>query len=231
MLVAAKPASERRMVEGPEGRIEILVECPPGAICGFAFVGHPHPLYGGNLDNKVTATLARAFLSLGWIAIRPNFRGVGASTGSHDNGTGEMRDFLFLLEEIPSWPQWDSLIAQPAPLALGGFSFGAHVAAGAAQELARRGRAAESLVLIGTPAGKWPVAAAAPDTLVIHGEVDETIPIGAVYSWARESDLPVIVIPGADHFFHRRLTLLKRVIARNLLGARALGSGGESADE
>jgi hypothetical protein len=225
-----KPSSERCRLPGPAGVIELVLEVPPGAPLGLALVGHPHPLYGGTLDNKVVATLARAFLSLGWIAARPNFRGVGASEGVHDHGAGETQDFLFLAEALPALPQCAGLPTPEAPLALAGFSFGSFVAAGAAQALAARGRPARALVLVGTAAGKWPIAKVDPASLVIHGEVDETIPLADVFAWAGQSDVPVTVLPGADHFFHRRLTRLKSLVQQYLLGteqlARADGNGG-----
>jgi len=219
-----RTVSERCLIEGPAGRIEALLERPGGAARGFAFIGHPHPLYGGTLDNKVVATLARAFLAMGWIAVRPNFRGVGQSAGVHDNGRGETADFLFLIDHVPRLPQWRLSAAPPQPVVLAGFSFGSFVAAAAAQELARRGRPVQAMVLVGTAAGKWPVPRVEPTTIVIHGEIDDTIALGDVFAWARESDVPVIVIPGADHFFHRRLTTLKRLVLQNLEGAARLAA-------
>ena len=219
-----RPVSERCNLDGPAGRIEFVLERPVGPIHGFAFIGHPHPLYGGTLDNKVVATLARAFLTMGWVAVRPNFRGVGASEGVHDNGVGETLDFLFLVDHVPRLPRWDVPLQQPTPVALAGFSFGSYVAARAAQELAQRGRPARAMVLIGTAAGKWPVPRVDPATVVIHGEADETIALGDVFTWARKSEVPVIVIPGADHFFHRRLTTLKRLVLQNLAGAAQLAA-------
>jgi len=225
-----RPISERRNLDGPAGRIECVLERPVGSVRGFAFIGHPHPLYGGSLDNKVAATLARAFLALGWVAVRPNFRGVGDSEGTHDGGRGETEDFLFLVSQVPRLPQWKMLVAQPVPIALAGFSFGSYVAAGAAQDLAQRSRPVQALVLVGTAAGKWPVPRVDPAALVIHGELDTTIALADVFAWARESEVPVVVIPGADHFFHRRLTTLKRLVVQNLAGAAQLaGAGGESA--
>jgi alpha/beta superfamily hydrolase len=241
--VSLKPSSERRTVDGPAGRIEVLVEWPASPLRGFVFIGHPHPLYGGNLDNKVAVTLARAFMAMGWVAVRPNFRGVGASTGQHDNGIGETADFLFLIDTIPRWPQWSDLLPDPAgaPVALAGFSFGSFVAAGAARALAQRGRRPLALVLVGAAVGKWPMPAVDAGSIVIHGEVDETIALAHVYPWARACGVGVIVLPGADHFFHRRLTELKRIIVQNVLGAEqaaiVLGapagpaSGGQENDE
>ncbi len=230
-----KPRAERLLVPGPAGAIEVVLEFPdlPSGQrpAGLALVGHPHPLYGGTLDNKVTATLARALLALGWIAARPNFRGVGASAGTHDHGAGETDDLLHLVEAIPTLPSSAGLLDARPPLALAGFSFGSFVAAGAARVLAGRGRAPQALVLVGTPAGKWAVPPVDPATVVIHGEVDDTIPLADVLAWARASAVPVIVLPGADHFFHRRLTDLKRLVVRNLLGAAPGAMAVEAADE
>jgi alpha/beta superfamily hydrolase len=198
--------SERRIIDGPAGKIELAVDTPNRPPLGLAFIGHPHPLYGGTLDNKVAATLARTFCSLGWLAVRPNFRGVGASGGQHDHGIGETDDFLFIVNEAPHWLG----VAQATrlPRALAGFSFGTFVAAQAA---ARLTPPPTHLILVGAAAGKWALPPVA-DALVIHGEFDETIPLTHVLQWARPQELPVVVIPGADHFFHRRLSTLKRLV-------------------
>ena len=234
-MAAAAPlqaSSQRQRIAGPAGDIEVLVEWPPVPVRGFAAVGHPHPLYGGTLENKVAATLARAFLAMGFIAVRPNFRGVGASAGTHDHGIGETEDFLRVIEAVAASPQWASLpwapetggTASGAPWILGGFSFGTFVAARAAQVLAQQGRAPQALVLVGAAAGKWAMPPVPPSTIVIHGEVDETIPLADVYPWARACGVPVIVMPGADHFFHRRLTGLKRLVVQNVLGAAPMAA-------
>jgi alpha/beta superfamily hydrolase len=215
--------SQRHAIEGPSGRIEYALDPPSGPSCGWAFIGHPHPLYGGTLDNKVAATLARAFAALGWIAVRPNFRGVGASAGVHDGGIGETQDFLHLIDTLARAPAASDGAPAP-PLALAGFSFGSFVAARAAAALAERGRAVQALVLVGAAAGKWPMPPVDATSLVIHGEVDETIPLADVLAWARGSEVPVVVLPGADHFFHRRLAPLKRIVMQNLAGAAQLAA-------
>lgn len=205
--------AERRLIEGPAGRIEVAIDAPEAAPLGLAFIGHPHPLYGGTLENKVAATLARAFVSLGWLAVRPNFRGVGASEGEHDHGRGETEDFLHVIATAPQW-----LGTEPQlPRALAGFSFGSFVAAQAAAKLAPP---PAHLVLVGAAAGKWPLPPVAAGSLVIHGEFDETIPLADVFAWARPQDLPVVVLPGADHFFHRRLSTLKRLVCEHVLAHR-----------
>jgi alpha/beta superfamily hydrolase len=224
-----KPHSERLQLPGAAGPIELILETPASTPRGIALIGHPHPLYGGTLDNKVTATLARAFLGLGWIAARPNFRGVGASAGEHDHGRGETEDFLRLADALPELPACAALLPPGAPLALAGFSFGSFVAAGAYQALAARGQAPRALVLVGTAAGKWAVPPVPSSALLIHGELDDTIPLADVLAWARAGEVPVIVLPGADHFFHRRLTQLKELVQRHLLGAELLAASGAGA--
>ena len=203
-------------IAGAVGTIEFVVDRPEGAARGIAYVGHPHPLFGGTLDNKVAATIARSFAGLGWFAVRPNFRGVGQSAGTHDEGRGETDDFIQLIEAVPTLAEFG--LSAALPVALAGFSFGSFVAARAARVLADRHRAPRHLVLVGCAAGKWPMPEVAPGTLVIHGEQDDTIPLAAVLDWARPQGLPIVVVPGADHFFHRRLPLLKSLITTHILG-------------
>jgi uncharacterized protein len=197
--------SEKFSLAGHAGNMECLLDLPAGAPRGIALVAHPHPLYGGTMDNKVTQTLARTFTTLGYVAARFNFRGVGASEGVHDDGRGETDDMLLMLEHMQA--QYPGL-----PVALAGFSFGTFVQAQLQQRLTAEGRPAERLALIGTAAGKWPVPPVPADSIVIHGELDETITLQQVFDWARPQDLPVIVIPGADHFFHRRLAHIKNLV-------------------
>lgn len=206
--------SERNLVAGLAGDIEVVVDRPATGSGAVAFIGHPHPLYGGTLDNKVAATLARAFVTSGWIAVRPNFRGVGASTGAHDEGRGETDDFVHLVQ---SAPQWSAGSIDPSRrMALAGFSFGSFVAAQAHERLAAAQRVPQALVLVGAAAGKWPMPTVPANTLVVHGEFDETIPLADVLAWARPQDLPIVVLPGADHFFHRRLSILKSLVTAHL---------------
>jgi uncharacterized protein len=214
--------SQRRIVPGPAGRIEVALDWPEAPVpVGIAHIGHPHPLFGGSLDNKVVSTLARAFALLGWLAVRLNFRGVGDTEGQHDGGRGELQDMLHLVEQVPRLDDVLPPLTPALPVALAGFSFGSFVAAQAAAELQRRGVPARHLVLVGAAAGKWPMPAVDPHTLVIHGEQDQTIALADVFAWALTSEVPVVVIAGADHFFHRRLPLLKGLVIRHLLGAKA----------
>lgn len=199
------PAQSRReFVAGAAGRIECAVDTPEGGETrGVALVAHPHPLFGGTLENKVAQTLARAFVELGYVAWRPNFRGVGQSDGSHDEGRGELEDLLAVLAHAGA--------RRPA---LAGFSFGAAIVAQLAQRMEGEMRA-ERLVLVGLAVNRLPVPKVPTDTLVIHGEEDTTVPIAEVFAWARPQDLPVVVIPGADHFFHRRLSLIRAIVKGN----------------
>jgi len=205
---------ERVLLDGPDGRIEVLVE-PHAAARGIALIAHPHPLYGGSADNKVVTTLAKTFRELGYATLRPNFRGVGASEGEHDHGIAETHDLL----AVHAYARQRFLNSPaPLPVALAGFSFGAYVITRVATALAAAGDPAERLVLVGTAAGviegvrTYDTQAVAADTIVIHGAIDETVPLANVIAWAQPLELPIVLVPGADHFFHRNLHLLRRII-------------------
>lgn len=192
-------------VAGPGGAIECAVDAPAGAPQGVAVVCHPHPQHGGTMTNKVVQTLARAFTQLGRSAVRFNFRGVGASQGAWADGPGEIDDALAVV---------GALRAAGQPLWLAGFSFGGYVAAHVAARLAEAGAPAERLVLVGPAASRFELPLVPADTLVIHGEADDVVPLAAVLDWARPQSLPVTVIPGAGHFFHGQLPLLKSLVVR-----------------
>lgn len=196
-------------LDGDAGALECALTLPePEQFTtprGIALIAHPHPLFGGTMDNKVVTTLARTFAGLGYVAVRMNFRGVGKSAGSHDEGRGETDDMALLLTHMQQ--QYPDI-----PVALAGFSFGTLVQAQLQQRLTAQGTPAERLVLTGTAAGKWPVPPVPANTIVIHGEQDDTIPLINVLDWARPQDLPVIVIPGCDHFFHRKLQHIKSFV-------------------
>jgi uncharacterized protein len=199
------------LIDGPVGKIDTIVEAPAHPK-GIALIGHPHPLFGGGNTNKVAQTLAKSMTTLGYVALRPNFRGVGKTTGMHDDGHGEADDMLAVL----AWAK-HQYAAEGLPVVLCGFSFGA---AKVAKRLAEAGTPGQRLVLVGTAAGfvdgarQYDTAAVAPDTIVIHGSADETVPLANVLRWAEPMELPVTVVPGADHFFHRRLHVIKDIILR-----------------
>ena len=199
--------------QGPVGVLEIALDAPADSSRGVAVIAHPHPLFGGTMDNKVVQTLARAFVHCGWTAVRFNFRGVGGSTGHHDEGRGELDDFLAVVQHAA--PAGGNQIA----LALAGFSFGAFVTTHAFERL-HPIRNIEKLVLVGTSVSR---AQAAPidkgahfRTLVVHGEQDDTVLLSAVLDWARPQALPVTVVPGIGHFYHGQLPLLKNLVIRHL---------------
>ncbi len=207
-----KPSVQILPIDGPAGMIETKVESPPEPR-GLALICHPHPLFGGTNENKVVHTLASTFIRLGYAVLRPNFRGVGASAGIHDDGHGETEDMLAVLDEARR-------VFGELPIVLAGFSFGAYVQTRVAQMLEDSGPAAQRLVLVGTAAGhvegarQYATRAVAKDTLVIHGSADTTVPLANVLTWAEPLELPVVVVPGADHFFHRRLHLIRDIILR-----------------
>jgi uncharacterized protein len=197
--------TQRFSITGAAGSLECALDLPDAEPRGVALVAHPHPLYGGTMDNKVAQTLARAFVAIGYAAVRMNFRGVGKSEGKHDAGHGETDDMALLLAHMQQ--QYPNL-----PVAMAGFSFGTFVLAQLQQRLMTQGTPAERLVLVGCAAGKWAMPEVPANTILIHGEQDETIPLSAVLDWARPQDLPVIVVPGADHFFHRKLQHIKNFV-------------------
>ena len=205
--------TETLLLEGAAGAIEARRDLPAGTPCGIAVIAHPHPLFGGTMDNKVVQTLARAFVQCGWGAVRFNFRGVGGTAGVHDEGRGELEDLLAVVRQVT--PEGPGAV----PIALAGFSFGAFVTSHALARLWPE-RPVERAVLVGTAASRFNVADVPAEahlrTLVVHGEQDDTVPLAAVMEWARPQSLPVTVVPGGGHFFHGQLPLLKALVARHL---------------
>jgi hypothetical protein len=203
-------------VDGPVGKIEVVIDHPAGfaddgaieSACGIALVAHPHPLFGGTADNKIAQTLARTFAELGYVSLRPSFRGVGKTEGKHDHGEGETDDLVRLID-------WGRSRYGELPVVLAGFSFGAFVQSRVAKRVTP-----ERMVLVGMPHGlvtggrTYRSEAVPADSIVIHGELDETAPLANVLEWARPQELPIVLVPGADHFFHRRLHLIKSIVKR-----------------
>ena len=213
------PKTRQCTFHGSAGVIEALEDLPILPVGakphGVAVICHPHPLFGGTMDNKVVQTVARAFVQCGWRSVRFNFRGVGATQGQHDEGRGELQDLLAVIDQVthPHLPE------VPGALALAGFSFGSFVASHAVQALGTA-RAPQTLVLVGTAASRFDVApiphALHEHTLVLHGELDDTVPLSDVMDWARPQSLPVTVIPGGGHFFHGQLPMLRSLVVRHL---------------
>ena len=206
--------TERLTLQGAAGAIQALRDpatLAPGQTAprGVVIIAHPHPLFGGTMENKVVQTLARSFVHSGWTAVRFNFRGVGDSAGVHDNGIGEAQDFLSVVQQV----------APEGSIALAGFSFGAFVTSHAIASLWSE-RDIQQIVLVGTATSRFEVAPIPTDahlrTLILHGEHDDTVPLSTVMDWARPQTLPVTVVPGGGHFFHGQLSLLKNLVTRHL---------------
>ncbi|MCA0177811.1 MAG: alpha/beta hydrolase [Proteobacteria bacterium] len=203
--------TQRLTIQGPAGLLAVAVDEPATPPLGVAVVCHPHPLHGGTLDNKVAQTLARAFVACGWRAVRFNFRGVKGSEGQWDGGVGEVDDALAVAahQRLPG-----------LPLRWAGFSFGGFVAAQAAAQ----GADAPSL-LVAPAVVNFPMPTVSQDTALVHGEADDVVALADVLDWARPQALPVTVFPGAGHFFHGQLALLKtwamRAVAADPLAIRS----------
>ncbi len=203
-----RPAPEQVLLTGAAGAIETVIELPAESARGIALIAHPHPLYGGTFENKVAQTLARAFVELGHVAVRPNFRGVGASEGEHDAGIGEAADLVAIANAMRQ--RFGAL-----PLVLAGYSFGGFV-----QTMVAEQTDPARLVLVAPAVGRISAGRdyetrRVPDhTLVIHGDVDETVPLANVLAWANPQELPIVVIPGCDHFFHRKLHVIRAIVKR-----------------
>lgn len=227
-------------ISGTVGPIQLSIDLPDElkldprfAVRGLALIAHPHPLLGGTMDNKVVQTLARALNQLGYVCVRPNFRGVGSSAGVHDEGRGELEDLLLISDWMRTPQSWLSHLSHASdqtwtsqvnqlPLTVAGFSFGSYVVSHLVAQLSEQGKPVERFVMVGSAAGKWKLAETVPaDTIVIHGENDETIPLTAVLDWARPQELTVQVVPGADHFFHRKLHCIRNIILSSWYGQRS----------
>ena len=198
--------TKRGEIAGPAGALSVAVDTTPDLPArGLAVICHPHPLQGGTMDNKVVTTVARALVQRGFRVVRFNYRGVGASAGAWDEGRGEVDDALAVI----------AAHRQPGEaLVLGGFSFGGYVAASANAKLPAD-QQARRLVLVAPATVNFQAPPVVADTLLIHGEADDVVPLSATMDWARPQALPVVVVPAAGHFFHGQLVLLKSLVHRN----------------
>lgn len=209
------------IVPGPVGGIDVLVDRPAAPPRGVVIVGHPQPLLGGSARHKIPQFLAGALRDAGWLVVRPNFRGVGQTQGEHDAGLGETDDMLAVVH-------WLQRVQPGLRIALVGFSFGAFVLARLARAMADAGAPAWRVCLAGMPFGtvegnrRYDTPGGLPQTLVIHGEQDERVPLSAIMDWARPDGHPVVVVPGANHFFSGRLPVLRSLVLGHLDGADPL---------
>jgi len=208
---AGFPCGKTFLLPGPSGALEVMTACPEASkvVRGTVVICHPHPVQGGTMHNKVVHMLARSFGDLGLRSVRFNFRGVGASGGSFDNGNGETEDALAVLAWVRAQRPQDAIW-------LAGFSFGGYVAARAAHrfDVARLVTVAPAVHLydfasMTMPAAPW---------LVIQGDADEVVSARAVQEWVaqRQPTPQLVMLAGVDHFFHGRLPDLRDVINTQL---------------
>lgn len=201
--------------QGAAGPIDCVLDTPMGAARGWALVLHPHPLHGGARENKIVTTIARACVQNGLIAVRPNFRGVGNSAGEFDLAVGETADMLQLVEQFQqAYPD-----AAAGKWVLAGFSFGTSVAAQVYSHLAEHaGKTPDALLLAGSAVDRFKFRDinVPADTFLVHGEVDEVVPLSEAMEFARQHSLPVVVVPDASHFFHGKLIILRQLIEQRL---------------
>lgn len=215
MTSTLSSATDRLFIHGAVGQIELILDSPVGEMVGIAVVTHPHPLLGGTAEHKVPQLIAQACQAHGYRVVRPNFRGVGGTVGIHDAGRGETEDVLVVTRHFCS-------IHPGVPLILAGFSFGAFVQTLVARRMADEDKVHARLILVGTPSGpvsggrEYVTPHVHEDSLVIHGEYDDVVPLPSVLEWARPQGLPVVVVPGANHFFTGALPPLRRVLDNHL---------------
>lgn len=214
--LAHLPGTAQRGLVDLDGRaIEVAVDHPAAGVAraGVALIAHPHPLFGGTMDNKVVTTLERSLRELGLSTLRFNFRGVGHSAGRHDDGRGETEDLValagWLRAERPGHALW-----------LAGFSFGSWVSYRAAERLAPA-----QLVSIAPPVGRWSfddIAHPVAPWLIVQGEADEVVSPQAVFDFVAKVTPPpeLIRMPETSHFFHGKLVPLRELL-QAALAARA----------
>lgn len=200
-------ALQKFSVTGTAGLLEGVAHIPDATPRALAIVAHPLPTLGGTMENKVAMTLAKTFAELGCVTLRFNFRGVGASAGEFTGGEGEEQDMVVVTRYA------QELFGEELPLILSGFSFGGYVAARAAARLHP-----QHLVLAAPAVGRFAMPAVSPDTLVIHGEQDDVVPLADALDWARPQHLPIVVLPQAEHYFHGRLTQLRDIVKKHFIG-------------
>ncbi len=202
------PTLNKFAIAGAAGILEGITHLPEGLPRAIVVVTHPLPTMGGTMENKVVTTLAKTFVELGFVVLRFNFRGVGGSEGEFDDGVGEVDDVLAVVRHARQ--EYGDL-----PLILSGFSFGGYVQACAAQQLHP-----QQLVLVAPAVGRFSMPPVPHNTLLIHGDLDEVVPLIDVLHWARPQQLPIVVLPGAEHFFHGRLGQIKEIVLREFNGQR-----------
>lgn len=199
----ATPGEHQLFLQGLAGQIETVLSIPQDANSNYiALLGHPHSLQGGTMNNKVVTTMARVFNELGISSLRFNFRGVGQSEGTYDNGIGESEDMLALAKE------WQKVCPEAAFI-FAGFSFGSYVAYRTAAQCA-----GSMLITIAPPVHHYDYRefdSSPHPWLIVHGDEDEVVPVQLVLEFAQQSSpvIPVIQFANTTHFFHGKLLKLK----------------------
>lgn len=197
---------------GKVGLIETVITIPSNNFAGVVFITHPHPLFGGSMNNKVVTTIDKAYLARNFLTVKFNFRGVGTSDGQFDNGCGETEDLLLLFDQVLKFsPIQQRLEKQKILISFAGFSFGTYVIARALLK-----KSVDFTLLLGTAPNKWNYPDIAQNFTAIHGEFDNVVPLPDILSWMNKQNKPLIVIPGANHFFDRKLNLLKQTLLNNI---------------
>ena len=201
--------TQKFFIDGPAGKLEVILGEPESMPRGIAIIAHPHPLHGGTMDNKVIHTLFTTLLELEFITAKFNFRGVGKSEGNFDHGIGEIEDVITVTQTIRS--QFSNH-STDLPLLLAGFSFGGAIQLHAAERLNPK-----YLILI-APSVANLNAPTVPETtqyaLIIQGDKDDIVSPDTLLAWATPKSQPIVLIPGAEHFFHGKLVILKQVITQ-----------------
>ena len=216
-MSAPAPSVEKVVIAGPGGALEGLLERPPDARGDVVAVCcHPHPLYGGAMQNKVVHTLARSCQDQRVTSVRFNFRGVGASEGKYDDGAGESEDAA----AVADWARRETGASWLWSL---GFSFGGFIA----YRLATL-REASLLVTVAPPVQRFDFATLAVPRcpwLVLQGDSDELVDHERVLAWTKSVSPPpqVRLFAGGEHFFHGRLTEMRTVLGA-WLAAHAAGN-------
>jgi alpha/beta superfamily hydrolase len=209
-MVLTPTASQSVTIPGPAGNIEALLDTQASATANAVAVNcHPHPLHGGTMTNKVVHTLSKAFNDAGAPAVRFNYRGVGASAGTYDEGNGETQDALAVLD-------WAAQRYPDAQLWLGGFSFGgaiairASVAYSRASSIARLVTVAPAIRRVTVDSSTLPRC----PWLIVQGDRDELVDAADIQQWVRA--LPaqprLEMLSGVEHFFHGRLNDLRTTV-------------------
>lgn len=235
--------TEKTLFDGLAGVIDCVIEHPESPPRGWALVLHPHPLHGGARDNKIVTTIARACVQDGLVAVRPNFRGVGGSAGEFDSAVGETQDMRELVRQFAQrYPQaaagkWVlagfsfgtsvaaqlySMMDEDRRQALG-------AQAGQSGAMEQQARVADSavsgahpvpdaLILVGSAVQRFKFRdiTVPDDAMLVHGEMDEVVPLSEAMEFARSNTLPMVVVPDGSHFFHGKLVMLRKLVQDRL---------------